>query len=162
MKLKLVLAATLLLGYLSQAQNQRKKNVVFSKTELKSKRIDESQILEFKEVKNPPLAPGCKSEWNLEKKRKCTSKYIQKHFARNFNLSLVSEAGLSRNIKVNIEFVIDTNGKPINTTANGGPEILNKNAIEVIESLPDFRPGTKNGKPVMVLYKLPIIVHVVD
>ena len=108
------------------------------------------------------MAPGCKSKWYLEKRRKCTIKYINRHVAKKFNINLASELSLSGKIKIDIEFVIDTDGKPINITANGGPEIMNQNAIEVIGLLPDFKPGTKNGKPVNVLYKLPLIFRITD
>ena len=58
--------------------------------------------------------------------------------------------------------MIDTNGKPINITATGGPEIMNKNAIEVIGLLPNLKPGTKDGKPINVSYKMPLMFQVAD
>ena len=61
-----------------------------------------------------------------------------------------------------IEFIIDTNGKPINITASGGPEIMNQNAIDVIGLLPNLRPGTKNGKPINVSYKMPLVFQIAD
>lgn len=145
-----------------EPKSEKNENVDYSETKLVTKKIDKSQIIEFKEVENPPLAPGCKSKWDLEKRRKYTIKYFNRHVAKKFNINLASELGLSGKIKIDIEFVIDTDGKPINITANGGPEIMNQNAIEVIGLLPDFKSETKNGKPVNVLYKLPLIFRITD
>lgn len=139
-----------------ESKSKKTEIVDYSKAQIITKEIDESNIIEFKEVKNPPLAPDCKSKWDIEKRKKCTSKYINMHVLRKFNPSLATEVGVKGKIKINIEFVIDVNGKPINITANGGPEILNQNAIEVIGLLPDLKPGTMDGKPINVLYKMPL------
>ena len=39
---------------------------------------------------------------------------------------------------------------------------LNQNAIEVIGLLPDLKPGMKDGKPINVSYKMPLIFQVQD
>lgn len=133
-----------------------------SKLELINKEIDNSLVIEFNELENPPLAPECKVKWDAEKKKKCTNGFVNKHVSRKFNTDLAVEKGVKGKLKINIEFVIDTNGKPINITATGGPEIINQHAIEIISLLPEFLPGTKNGKPINVLYKMPLIFQVVE
>ena len=139
-----------------KSKSKKVESVDYSIAELVTKEIDKSQIIEFNKLENPPLAPDCKSKWDTEKRKKCTIKYIKMHVLRNFNLGLSTEVDVKGKIKINIEFVIDVNGKPINITANGGPEILNQNAIEVIGLLPDLKPGTMDGIPVNVLYKMPL------
>lgn len=143
-----------------ESKSEKIESVDYSKAVIITKEIDESQIIEFNKLENPPLAPDCKSKWDIEKRKKCTNKYINMHVARKFNTDLASEIGIKGKIKINIEFLIDTDGKPININANGGPEIMNKNAIEVIGLLPDLKPGTLNGKPINVLYKIPLIFQV--
>ncbi len=145
-----------------ESKTETTEKVDYSKSELINKEIDESQIAEFKEVENPPLAPECKSKWDVEKRKKCTSKYISMHVARKFNTDLAAEANVTGKIRINIEFVIDTSGKPINITASGGPELLNQNAIEVIGLFPNLKPGMKDGKPINVSYKMPLTFQVQD
>ena len=145
-----------------ESKSEKIESVDYSKSEIVTKEIDESLIMEFNEVENPPLAPECKSKWDIDKRKKCTSKYINMHVARKFNTDLATEVDVTGKIKINIEFVIDTKGKPINITANGGPEIMNQNAIEVIGLLPDLKPGTNNGKPVNVLYKMPLVFQIAN
>ncbi|WP_298903471.1 energy transducer TonB [uncultured Psychroserpens sp.] len=145
-----------------KSKSEKTESVDYSKAEIVTKDIDESQIIEFNELENPPLAPECQSKWDIEKRKKCTSKYISMHVSRKFNTDLAAKVGETGKIKINIEFVIDTNGNPINITANGGPEIMNQNAIEVIGLLPDLKPGMKNGKPVNVLYKMPLVIQIAN
>lgn len=145
-----------------ESKSKKMESVDYSKAELVTKEIDESLIVEFNEVENPPLAPDCKSKWDVEKRKECTNKFIQQHVMRKFNTDLAAEVGLTGKIKIMIEFVIDTNGKPININATGGPEIMNQNAIEVIGLLPNLEPGTKEGKPINVSYKMPLNFMIAD
>jgi hypothetical protein len=145
-----------------ESKSEKTERVDYSKAELITKEIDESLIVEFNKVENPPLAPDCKSKWDVEKRKECTNKFIQQHVMRKFNTDLAAEVGLTGKIKIMIEFVIDTNGKPININATGGPEIMNQNAIEVIGLLPNLEPGTKQGKPINVSYKMPLNFIVAD
>jgi hypothetical protein len=145
-----------------KSKSKTPEKVDYSKAELINKNIDKSQIVEFMEAENPPLAPDCKPKWDIDKKQKCTNKFIQQHVMRKFNTDLAGDVGLTGKVKIMIEFVIDINGKPVNINANGGPEIMNQNAIEVIGLLPNLKPGMKDGKPINVSYKMPLIFQVHD
>jgi hypothetical protein len=136
-----------LIGFLSFGQEE------IEKVDVVTREINENDIIPFAIIENPPFAPGCQE-------KACTSKYIQKHVERKFNSEFVSEDGISKKIRIEIEFIIDAEGKPINITASGGPETLNQSAIGVIAILPKFKPGMKDGKPINVLYKLPLIYQV--
>lgn len=133
-----------------KSKTEKTKRINYSNVELINKKIDKSQIVEFNEAENPPLAPDCKSKWEVDKKKECTNKFIQRHVMRKFNTDLAAEVGLTGKVKIMIRFVIDTNGKAINITASGGPEVMNQNAIEVIEMLPNLKPATKDGEPINI------------
>lgn len=65
------------------------------------------------------------------------------------------DAGISG--KIFVSFVIDANGKIIDTRLEKGiSDELNNEAIRIISSMPDWSPGFYNGKPVAVRYILPI------
>lgn len=154
MKFKIILVATLLFGCLTNAQN-------LTDAKLMGERDGaEATIIAFNEVENPPLARGCKSKWDVEKRKKCTKSFIEKHVIRNINPALAADVKLKGEVEILIDFVIDVNGKVIDVNATGGPEIMNQNAIEVVGLLPDLKPGTKDGKPVNVSYKMPLIISV--
>ena len=124
--------------------------------------IDPDSIVPFPIVENPPLGPECKAKWVADKQRSCTIRYLAMFVNRKFDTELASELGISGRIRIVTEFVITAEGKVVNITATGGPEPMNQNAIEVLSMLPDLTPGSMNGKPVNVSYKLPIIFQVVD
>ncbi|WCO00235.1 energy transducer TonB [Psychroserpens ponticola] len=145
-----------------ESKSEKTESVDYSKAEIITKDIDKFKIIDFKEIENPPLAPDCKSKWKVEKQKECTNKFIQRHVMRKFNTELAGDVGLTGRIKIMIEFIIDTNGKPININATGGPEIMNQNAIDVIGLLPDMKPGMKDGEPINVSYKMPLIFQVQD
>lgn len=136
--------------------------VDYSKAKLITKNIDKSVIVEFKEADNPPLAPDCKSKWDLDKKQECTHKFIQQHVMRKFNTELAADIGFTGKMKIIIEFIIDTNGKPVNIKATGGPDVMNQHAIKVIGLLPDLIPGLKDGEPINVSYKMPLVFVVAN
>jgi TonB family protein len=61
--------------------------------------------------------------------------------------------------KVYVTFVVDKNGKVINAViARGieGGELLEAEALRVVRSMPDWKPGINNGHAVAVQLTLPI------
>ena len=84
------------------------------------------------------------------------------HVNKNFNTELAGDLGISGKIRIEVNFIIDKNGDIINITAEGGPEVMNDNAVEVIASIPTLKPGMKNGEKVNVSYVLPILFQVFD
>ena len=136
--------------------------VDYSKSEIVTKVIDDAVVIEFQDAENPPLAPECKENWDSEKKRNCTNKFINRHFMRKFNTDLALETNETGKIKIMITFIIDTEGKPVNIEATGGPELLNKHAIEVVGLLPTLTPATKDDKTVNVSYKRPFTFFIAN
>jgi TonB family protein len=61
--------------------------------------------------------------------------------------------------KVFISFIIEKDGAVSNVTAvkgvSGGPD-LEKEAVRVISTMPNWMPGKQNGKPVRVKFTIPI------
>ncbi|MCD6066117.1 MAG: energy transducer TonB [Bacteroidetes bacterium] len=64
----------------------------------------------------------------------------------------------SKGGKAFIKFVIDVDGKvkDIRVLKSSGDELLDKEAMRVIEIMPPWTPGKQNGKPVPVYFNLPI------
>ncbi len=105
---------------------------------------------------------------------------LQKYVAKNVKYPSNSrEEGVQG--KIYIEFIVNTNGKVVNVkvarSSAEKPEKISKKmkkksgkikyvkcdateleseALRVIRSLPDFSPGKQDGKPVQVMYTMPI------
>ncbi|MGE0560446.1 MAG: TonB family protein [Flavobacteriales bacterium] len=68
---------------------------------------------------------------------------------------LAKSTGISG--KVFVQFVVDKNGKIKDTKViQGINTLLDKEALRVVEAMPDWTPGRQHGKPVSVIYNLPI------
>lgn len=125
-----------------------------------NRKIKEDEIVPFAVIENPPLAPKCKRKWDTPKQKECLSDYIITHVNRKFNTGLATETGVQGKMRIEVNFVIDTEGKVINITASGGPDIMNREAVNVIASLPQLEPGSIGEQTVNVAYTLPITFHV--
>lgn len=119
-------------------------------------REEEDQIVGFYIIENPPLAKDCKSEWGVEERKQCTVNFIIDYLVNELNTELASELGLYGRVRIVSEFVIDTNGKGIDVKASGSHRVMNEHVLEIIKSLPDFRPGTINEKPTKVSHRIPV------
>lgn len=68
---------------------------------------------------------------------------------------LAKEGGIQGT--VHLKFVVGKNGKIRNVEIlKGVNKLLDEEAIRVVKSMPDWKPGTQHGKPVSVYYTLPI------
>lgn len=61
--------------------------------------------------------------------------------------------------RIYLTFVIDTNGNVIKENVLRGVEGLNEEALRVVRSMPQWKPGRNEGKAVQVQYNLPIIFN---
>ena len=65
--------------------------------------------------------------------------------------------------RVTVSFHIDENGKITQPKVERGVSAdLDAEALRVISSMPDWKPGTKDGKPVEIRYMLPITFKMPD
>lgn len=105
--------------------------------------IQEMEEEKLIQVETMPEFPGGETAMN---------KYIVKNIEYP---ELAIEKGLSG--RVYIRFTVTKDGSIENVTVvRGVHELLDKEAIRVIKSMPKWKPGTQAGKPVSVLFTLPI------
>ena len=159
----------ILVSYSNTSNAQEKED----KTKTTEEAIEEAEIIEILE-KTPELLPfsvledvpypteGCKGLNTNDERKKCVVKFIQKHVARKFNTDLSDELGLESGRKrILIQFKIDKSGKIVDVHAKGPHLDLEKEAERVINLLPEFTPGKRYGKPVVVAYNLPLVFTIV-
>src|SRR5690606_17182647 len=114
----------------------------------------------FAVIENVPIYPGCEKESGNEAKKKCMSSKISDFINKKFNSDLASDLGLEGRQRIAVQFKIDKNGKVIDVRARAPHPRLEKEAVSVVQSLPDMTPGKQRGKPVGVLYSLPIVFDI--
>lgn len=114
----------------------------------------------FAVIENVPIFPGCENLSNNQERRSCMSQKVQEFVQRKFNTDLASELGLEGRQRIHVQFKIDRTGKVVDVRARAPHPRLEKEAIDVVSSLPDMVPGMQRGKAVGVQYALPIIFDV--
>lgn len=125
--------------------------------------VVEEEVIEedvpFAVIEDAPIFPGCKG--NKAELKKCLQDEIMRHVGKNFDTNLTNELGLEEGKKrVIVIFSIDRNGSIANVRARGPHKRLEKEAIDVVKSLPKMTPAKQRGRPVGVKYTLPITLEV--
>lgn len=116
----------------------------------------------FHLVSEVPIFPGCEKASNNDERRKCMSKKISKFVQKKFDDNLASALGLEGKQRIAVLFKIDEKGKVVDVMARAPHKRLAEEAEKVVSQLPVMKAGKHNGKPVRVLYTLPIVFQVVD
>jgi len=107
-------------------------------------------------VSKIPVFAGCENLSKTES-RKCFDKKMNRLVKRYFNTDLANELGLkSGKNKILTQFVIDKEGKVTDVKIRAPHARLKKETQRIINKIPVFTPGEKNGKTVNVRYTLPI------
>ena len=138
--------------------------------EFESTEMDESEEIEFVEeveeetdeifnfavVENKPVFPGCEKFATEDERFNCFNQNIMKHIGKNFKFpEMARQMGIQGRVFVN--FVIEKDGSISNViVARGVDELLDKEAIRVVKTLPKFKPAKQRGKPVRMQYTVPI------
>ena len=120
--------------------------------EIEDTETDEDEIIEIEEedddeffmvVENMPEFPG--GDLGL-------MKYIQKNvkyppIAKEYNITG----------KVYVQFIVDKSGTVTNVkVVRGVDKNLDAEGVRVVKSLPKYKPGKQTGKPVRVMFYIPI------
>jgi len=114
----------------------------------------------FSVIENVPIFPGCENMKDNNARRACMSEKIDAFVKRRFNTELANDLGLDGRQRIAVQFRIDENGNVTNVMARAPHPRLEAEAKKVIGELPKMTPGKQRGKPVGVLYSLPILFQV--
>ena len=128
--------------------------------ELREKYKDELGEVPFAVVDEAPTFADCKDKDSENARRFCVSQKISYYVSDNFNRKIAKENNLEGMQRINVIFKIGKDGKIFGVQSRAPHPALEAEAIRVIESLPQFEPGTQRGKPVVVPYSLPIVFKV--
>ena len=109
----------------------------------------------FMVVENMPALGDCKS-MRGDERHTCTQMEIIRYVSSNTKYPpIAKDAGIQGTVFV--YFVVGKDGKvrDVKVLREVDPR-LDKEAVRVVESLPDFEPGEQRGKAVSVQYTIPV------
>ncbi len=124
--------------------------------------VEEEEIVyvPFAVIEDVPIYPGCEGETNNADRKKCMEAKVMEYVQKNFNTELANELGLEGRQRINVQFKIDRTGKVVNVRARAPHPQLEKEAVQLVSRMPQMIPGKQRGKPVGVIYALPILFQV--
>ncbi|WP_161496048.1 M56 family metallopeptidase [Zobellia sp. OII3] len=112
----------------------------------------EENLVPFTYADEVPVFPGCENENDL---KACFQQNIQKHIGKHFKYpEEAQKQGIQG--RVSIMFTIDEDGSIVDIRKRGPHELLENEAVRIIEKLPRMTPGSYEGKTVKVPFSLPI------
>lgn len=107
-----------------------------------------------------PVYPGCEEVFGNRERKKCINVAISRFIGKNFRTRLASELGLYGKQRIILNFKIDKEGKVTDAKARAHYPDLEKEAIRVINLLPQVKPGELKGEPVVIPFSIPIVFMV--
>jgi protein TonB len=120
---------------------------------------DEEVHINF--VEKVPVYPGCESANSNDQRKKCMSEKLAKLIKKKFDRNLGAELGLREGVqRIYVNFRINKFGIVEIMSTRAPHKDLQKEANRVVDKVPQMKPGEQGGKPVSVLYSLPIIFEV--
>ena len=106
----------------------------------------------FATIDEIPVFPGCE---NAIDPKECFAEKLVEHIRKNFRYpKAAQEQGIQG--RVSVVFTIDVNGNVSSIKKRGPHELLENEAVRIIERLPKMQPGKHEGKVMNVPYAIPI------
>lgn len=127
-------------------------------TEIETVDYEEEEVVDdtpFMVVEHMPALGACK-DLRGDERNQCTNTEIVKYIASNTKYPpIAKDAGIQGTVYV--YFVVDRTGKVKDARVlREVDQRLDKEALRVVKSLPDFEPGEQRGKAVPVQYTIPV------
>lgn len=118
----------------------------------------DNDIYKFTAVESRPIFKGCDGLSTDDARFACFQKELLGFVAKNFEVS-EEMMMFSSGEKVFVEFIIEKDGSVRRAkVVRGEDELISKEAVRMVKSLPEFVPAKINGKPVRMSYILPVNV----
>lgn len=124
--------------------------------------VEEIADVPFMLIEDVPIYPGCEGMKTNDQRKACMTEKIQDFVTKRFNTELGTELGLSGINRIYVQFRIEKTGTITVLSTRGPHPKLEQEARSVVEKLPKMQPGKQRGKPVGVLYSLPVVFRVQD
>lgn len=110
-------------------------------------------------VETPPEFPNTSNQLNRKEKQDYFSKKVSEFVLENFIIPQ-GDLDFKGKQRVSTQFKIDSLGIINDIRVRAPHKWLEKEAIRILSLLPKFIPAKHNGKPVEMVYSLPIIFQV--
>lgn len=118
---------------------------------------DTVNVVSFMQLDHVPEFENLPEFKNNKEARDYFQKGMQEFIGDHINMDTLQAYATEEVTKIITQFTIDAEGKVINISVEADSEGLKDEGLRLLNQLPDFKPGIKEGKPVPVKYTFPII-----
>lgn len=133
----------------STETNQEEKIVEVK--EIKEEVVEEEIAdVPFAVIENVPVYPGCEGEKSNDAKKRCMSSKISEFINKKFDTNLASDLGLEGRQRIAVQFKIDKSGRVVDVRARAPHPRLEREAMDVVQSLPNMTPGKQRDRKSVV------------
>jgi protein TonB len=123
---------------------------------------EEIEDVPFSVIETVPIFPGCERLKTNEERKRCMSEKVNTFMHENFNMKITEDLELSGIHKIFVRFKIDNTGSIVDVQARAPHPKLQEEGVRVVKMLPQMKPGEQRGRPVGVLYGIPITIQIKD
>jgi hypothetical protein len=99
-----------------------------------------------------PIWPGCESSGN---QKNCFNQKLMEHVKNNYKYPRNKDGEFVRG-KVVVKMHIDEEGNTVITSVKGDQKLVIAAVENMLNKIPEMKPGTLAGKPVKISYTLPL------
>lgn len=99
-----------------------------------------------------PIWPGCESSGN---QKNCFDQKLMEHVKNNYKYPRNKNGEFVRG-KVVVKMHIDEEGNTVVTSVKGDQKLVIAAVENMLNKIPEMKPGTLAGKPVKISYTLPL------
>lgn len=118
----------------------------------------DQNVYTFVAVESRPIFKGCESYALDEERFACFQSELMRYVAKEFEVSEEMKM-FSTGEKIYVEFIIEKDGEVRHAeVVRGEDELIKKESLRLVKSLPTFTPAKINGKAVRMSYVLPVNV----
>jgi antitoxin component YwqK of YwqJK toxin-antitoxin module len=111
-------------------------------------------------IERVPVYPGCEYALTNTTRLKCMNQNVAQFIVKNFDTKMTTDLGVSGRQKIYVFFKINTKGEVTNVNARARHPVLRREAIRVVQMLPNVKPGEQRGKQVIMPFAIPIVFQV--
>ncbi|MEM7086391.1 MAG: energy transducer TonB [Bacteroidota bacterium] len=113
--------------------------------------------LPFAHVDQPPEFQDTPQELTIGEKNEFFKNRVREHIVTNFEVDAFDHLELTNKQRIYARFTITETGTLKNIQIRTSHPEMEQYAIKIIERLPVFKPAMHQGKPIDVVYMVPII-----
>lgn len=121
---------------------------------------EEIEDVPFSVIETVPVYPGCERFKSNEERKRCMSEKVNAFMHKEFDMSLTKDLDLSGVYRIYVRFKIDNTGRIVDIQARAPHPKLQAEGVRVVKMLPQMKPGEQRGRPVGVLYGVPITLDI--